>query len=389
LVQERGKEFSGMSDQPKSSPGDEAEEGRPEVGLREIQFRHSEHFVPLLQHLRCSLLVSTYAANKLAVVGSKDNSLQLAFSNFDQCMGVAVHPKKLAVGTRRQIWFLNNDSQLAAGMEPVGQYDGCFLPASSMFTSRIQGHELAWCGDELWVVNTLFSCLCTLHDEFNFVPRWRPPFISELSGNDRCHLNGLAIDAGRPKYVTAMSESNEPAGWRPTKTESGCLIAVESGETVARGFAMPHSPRCYQEKVWVLDSGRGELGTVDPADGKYETVESMPGYTRGLAFFGDYAFVGLSQIRETAVFGGVPIAERREDLKCGVGIVDLRSGQSVASLEFSTGIQEIFAIAILPQILNPTVVEPIPVDEKAHDIWVVPREEQVKKLVKGQQIPAR
>ena len=123
---------------------------------------------------------------------------------------------------------------------------------------------------------------------------------------------------------------------------------MDSGETIARGFAMPHSPRVHDGRLWVLDSGRGQLGIVDPRNGQYQTVESLPGYTRGLAFAGPFAFVGLSQIRETAVFGGVPIAEQREKLRCGVGVVDLRSGRSVAYLEFVSGVNEIFAIEVLP-----------------------------------------
>ncbi len=345
-----------------------------EPAMREIKFQHSEHFVPLLKSLPCSLLISTYAAGKLAVVGANADGLTLSFLNFDQCMGVAVGREQIAVGTRHQIWFLNDASTLAAQIPPKGAYDACYLPRTSFHTARIHGHDLAWGSDGLWVVNTLFSCLCTLHAGFNFVPRWRPPFISKLEGTDRCHLNGLAMQDGRPKYVTAMAESNEPAGWRPTKASSGCVLDVESGETVARGFAMPHSPRLHEGKLWVLNSGRGELGTVDPATGKYEAVESMPGYTRGLAFAGPFAFVGLSQIRETSVFGGVPIAERRDELRCGVAVVDLRSGQSVAYLEFLTGVNEVFAVDVLPGVVNPCLREPIPATEETDDVWVVPPE---------------
>lgn len=342
------------------------------TGLREIQYRHSSQFVPLLQNLRSSLLVSTYAAGKLATVGVDGDGLRLAFKNFDQCMGLAVGPRRVAVGTRHQIWFLNHATELAPQLAPAGSYDACLLPRSSVVTARIHGHELAWSDtDELWVVNTLFSCLATLDDEFSFVPRWCPPFISKLEATDRCHLNGLALRDGHATYVTAMAESDEPAGWRPTKDKSGCVIDVASGETIARGFAMPHSPRWYQERLWILNSGCGELGIVDLASGKYECVESMPGYTRGLAFLGPFAFVGLSQIRETAVFGGVPIAERRDELRCGVAVVDLRSGRSVAYLEFVSGVNEIFAVEVLPGIRNPFVAEPTPLDG-SEDVWVVP-----------------
>src|SRR5262249_22819183 len=149
-----------------------------------------------------------------------------------------------------------------------------------------QAHELAWGssplappgrgaggeGEELWVVNTAFSCLCTLDDRHSFVPRWRPPFGTGLAADDRCHLNGLAMADGVPKYVTALAETDTPQGWRPNKVNSGCLIDVASGETVARGFAMPHSPRVHLGRVWMLHSGAGQLVLVDPANGKVDMV---------------------------------------------------------------------------------------------------------------------
>src|SRR5262249_53395294 len=193
---------------------------------------------------------------------------------------------------------------------PAGRYDGCFLARSSHFTGDIHAHELAWAADELWVVNTLFSCLCTLNDVHSFVPRWRPSFVTALAPEDRCHLNGLALADGQPEYVTAFAETDTAAGWRPNKLTSGCLIHVSPGATVARGFAMPHSPRVFQGRVWLLDSGTGRLVVVDSSTARVETVAELPGYTRGLAFHDDFAFVGLSKIRETAVFGGVPIAQR-------------------------------------------------------------------------------
>src|SRR5207253_4786035 len=115
-------------------------------------------------------------------------------------------------------------------------------------------------------------------------------------------------------------------------------------------FAMPHSPRFHQGRVWLLDSGTGRLVVVDPATGGVTPVAELPGYTRGLAFHDSFAFVGLSRIRETSTFGGLPIAERRQELRCGIGIVDVPNGQLVAHLEFQTGVEEIFAVEVLPGI---------------------------------------
>jgi len=358
---------------------------QPSPTYREVKYRHSRQFAPILAELKCSLLVSTYQAGKLVSVGTKPGGLHISLHNFQQAMGLALHPKQLAVGSRGVIWFLQNASELAPRLDPPGQFQASYLARRSLITGNIHGHEMAWCGDELWIVNTLFSCLVTLDDEFSFVPRWRPSFISELAAGDRCHLNGLAVEAGRPKYVTAMAESDQAAGWRETKATSGCLIDVASREVVARGLAMPHSPRVRGGRVWVLNSGHGTLEVVDPQNGRRDVVAPMPGYARGLAFAGDYAFVGLSRIRETSVFSGIPIAEHREQLKCAVVVVDLRTAQSVAFLEFESGVEEIFDVQVVPQAPCTAITGPYPQEDETIDVWVVPPPGREPPL-RGQQI---
>lgn len=361
--------------------------------FREVRFEYTPEFPGILQHLRASLLISTYQAGKLVMVGAAGGRLTFSFHNFEKAMGLAVGSDCLAVGTRREIFFLRPTREIARTLEPADTHDACWLARNSFITGNIHGHELAWGREDglrvdnrpaalpaqstLWVVNTLFSTLCTLDDNFSFVPRWRPPFIRELIGQDRCHLNGLAMKDGTPKFVTAMAESNEPAGWRSTKATSGCVIDVESGQTVVRGLAMPHSPRLFGERLWVLNSGAGALCVVDPASGRFEAVETFPGYTRGLAFHGQFAFVGLSKIRETSVFGGVPIAEKRHELRCGVGVVDLVSGRAVAALQFHSGVDEVFAVDVLPGCLRPFLNGPTPEEDGQQDVWIVPPEEHI------------
>ena len=156
---------------------------------------------------------------------------------------------------------------------------------------------------------------------------------------------------GKPKYVTALGETNEPAGWRANKLSGGVLMDVDSGEILCRGLSMPHSPRWYGGRLWLCESGSGTLGTVDLNTGRYEEVVAVPGFTRGLDFADGLAFVGLSQVRESAVFSGIPITERLtpEERTCGVCVVDLRRGETVALLKFTSGVQEVFAVALLPR----------------------------------------
>jgi uncharacterized protein (TIGR03032 family) len=339
---------------------------------REIRHEYTHSLPALLSQLGVSLLVSTYQAGKVAAVGVVGGELTLSYHNFERAMGLAVKPDGVAVAARAQVWFLRGAPDIAPRVEPAGRHDACFLTRSSHFTGEVQAHELAWAGDELWLVNTAFGCLCTLDAPHSFVPRWRPPFLTALTADDRCHLNGLAMAEGAPKYVTALAETDTSQGWRANKARSGCLIDVASGQTVARGFAMPHSPRVHGGRVWMLHSGAGQLVLIDPANGKAETVTELPGYTRGLALYDRFAFVGLSKIRETSTFGGMPIAERRPELKCGVGVVDLTTGRLVAHLEFVTGVEEIFDVQVVPSVRCPVLSGPYASLDGAAPIWTVP-----------------
>jgi uncharacterized protein (TIGR03032 family) len=224
----------------------------------------------------------------------------------------------------------------------------------------------------LWVVNTRFSCLCTLHPDYSFVPRWRPPFVSALAAEDRCHLNGLALVNGRPQYVTALGETDTPGGWRTGKAHGGCLLDVPGGEVVSRGLSMPHSPRWHGGQLWVLESGTGQFVQVDRQTGKRQAVAALPGFTRGLAIRGPYAFIGLSKIRAASAMDGVPLAQRREQLKCGVAVVELRSGRVASFLEFQTAVEEIFEVQVLP---GPCFPEVVGFQKEAiHHTFIVPPE---------------
>jgi uncharacterized protein (TIGR03032 family) len=209
----------------------------------------------------------------------------------------------------------------------------------------------------LWFVNTRFSCLCTLDRVHSFVPRWQPPFITELAPDDRCHLNGLALVEGRPAFVTALGETDTPGGWRANKKDGGLLMEVATGAVLLRGLSMPHSPRWHDGKLWLLESGNGGIGTVAPESRRYERVAALPGFARGLDFAGDFAFVGLSQVRESAVFSGIPIAERPlQERCCGVWVLDITTGKTVAFVKFEDAVQEVFAVQVLPGVRFPDLI---------------------------------
>lgn len=322
---------------------------------------HTPNFPGILRELGVSLVVSTYQAGRLVIFRAEGDHINTLFRAFPKPMGVAVAPKRLAVGTTTAIWEFHDVPAVAAKIEPAGTHDACFIPRTIHFTGDVQMHEMAWTGEELWFVNTRFSCLCTRSATFNFVPWWRPAFVSALAPEDRCHLNGLGMVDGKPRYATALGRTDTPAGWREHKRDGGVLIDIDSNEIVATGLSMPHSPRWYGNQLWVCDSGSGGLGVIDPKTGRYQSVAETPGFTRGLDFHGRFAFVGLSQVRESAVFSGIKIAERKvEDRMCGVCVVNIDTGTIVAFLRFEEAVQEIFAVQVLPGLRFPDLINDDP-----------------------------
>jgi len=324
----------------------------------QLRAAHTPNFPALLRQLGASLLVTTYQAGKLVMIRDEGDHLNAHVRNFPTPMGMAIDGDRLAISTKMQVWEFANVPAVAAKLDPPGRHDACYLPRSSHFTGNIQINEMAWgIGGELWVVNTRFSCLCTLDRSASFTPRWRPPFITALEPTDRCHLNGLAMVAGKPKYVTALGETNTPSGWRENKARGGVVIDVDSGTVLARGLSIPHSPRWYAGKLWLCESGAGTFGYINPNTGKYEPIAQLPGFTRGLEFAGEFAFVGVSQVRESAAFSGIAITRlAAHERGCGVCVIDLRSGQIVALIRFETGVQEVFAVTVLgrrfPELIN-------------------------------------
>ena len=320
---------------------------------------HTNSFPPILQQLGISLVVSTYQAGKLILLRADDNVINTHFCTFPKPMGLAASREKIPLGSAHQIIEFRTVPAVSERLNPPQQHDACFLPRHLHFTGDIDIHEMAYAGDaqELWFVNTRFSCLCTLDGVHSFIPRWRPPFITAYDLTDRCHLNGLALRDQQPHYVTALGETDTPAGWRKNKANGGILVDITNNQIFCRGLSMPHSPRWYRQQLWFLESGVGSLAKVDINTGSWETVATVPGFTRGLEFWGDFAFIGLSQVRESAVFSGLPLTQSDEPRFCGVWVVNINTGETVAFLRFEEGVQEIFAVSILPNIRFPHLVD--------------------------------
>ncbi|MBB5208123.1 TIGR03032 family protein [Chiayiivirga flava] len=313
-------------------------------------------FPALLRQAGMALAVSTYQAGKLVLLRAHDDGLNTHFIGMRRPMGIAVGGNdRLAIGDATRVQFFRNVPAVGRNIDD-GRCDAAYLHRATHVTGDIDGHEMVFDdAGTLWLVNTRMSCLCTLSPEFSVVPRWTPPFITGYDLLDRCHLNGLGLRDGAPRYVTLLGASDSPGGWRAHKADGGQLLDITDDSVLARGLCMPHSPRWHRGQVWFLDSGEGALKRIE-ADGSIATVCELPGFTRGLDFVGRYALVGLSKVRETASFAGLPLTRRVGERRCGVYLVDIDAGSIAGFLHFTGDVQEIFDVKLLPH-RHPALVE--------------------------------
>jgi uncharacterized protein (TIGR03032 family) len=328
------------------------------IAERTVQCSVSEGFADWIERSGGSIAITTYQAGKVALVGWNGRQVHFTMRQFERPMGLAVDGSRMALATQTQLLLLTDAPLLAPDYLDHGRYDALYLPRVAYHTGPINLHDLAFSGETLWAVNTRFGCLITPSADFSFVPRWQPHFLTQLAPEDRCHLNGLATIAGRPAFVTALGRTDIPRGWVPTKATGGILMHVDSNEIVMDGLCMPHSPRWHDGKLWLLNSGLGELSIVDPQRGSHSTVAALPGYVRGLHFVGPYALIGLSKVRTKHIFDGLPVQKRYDKLLCGVAIVDTRDGRTLGTFEFTEAAEELYDVAFLPGVQRPTIFNP-------------------------------
>lgn len=321
-----------------------------------LEVRTSRHFLSWLAEARLSLAFTTYQTNRLFLIGTKpDGRLSVFERHFDRPMGLHATPERLVMSSRYQLWTL--DDALPPGERHDG-FDRLYVPRRAWTVGELDVHDIAVDGDgRIVFVNTAYSCLATTSERYSFKPLWQPSFISRLAPEDRCHLNGLAMEDGAPACVTAVSRSDVFSGWRDRRHAGGLVMDVRTGEIVLDDLSMPHSPRLHRGELWVLNSGTGELGRVDRERGRFEPVVFCPGFLRGLAFVGDYAIVGLSKQRQERTFSGLALDDslkaKDAEARCGLWVINLKSGVVAHWLELEGVVIELYDVQVLLGVERP------------------------------------
>ncbi len=318
----------------------------------------TRQFPEWLTEQKCSLLFTTYQAGKLFLVGVKEGKLSIFERTFPRCMGLCLHEKSLYMSSLYQMWRF--EDALLSGQK-YQEYDAVYVPQMSYITGDIDIHDIAVDKNgDLIFVNTLFSCLAKASLTHSFKPIWKPSFITKIAAEDRCHLNGLAMENGEPRYVTCVAQTDVHEGWRDHRHDGGSVIDVKTGEIVCTGLSMPHSPRMHQGKLWLLESGSGYFGYVDLEKGQFERVVFCPGYPRGLSFVNDFAVVGSSKCRQNGTFSGLELdtnlIDKKVEARSGLYVIDLRTGDIVHSLRMEGVVEELYDVMILENHLCPMAI---------------------------------
>jgi len=319
----------------------------------------SRHFNDWLAQEHISIALTTYQAGKLILLGlNAEGRLAIFERTFNRAMGLWANDQTLWLSCRYQLWRFAN--VLRPGQLYEG-YDRLYVPRVGYTTGDLDIHDIAVeASGRLVFANTRFGCLATFSERDSFVPLWHPPFLSKIAPEDRCHLNGLALVDGQARYVTAFSTSDVTDGWREHRRDGGVVIDVPLNKVVVSGLSMPHSPRVYRDRLWLLNSGTGYLGTANVESGTFEPITFCPGYARGLSFSGDYAILGLSRPRHDKTFTGLPLDEtltaKAAEPRCGLHVVDLRSGDTVHWLRIDGMVSELYDVAVLPGVVRPTAL---------------------------------
>lgn len=332
-----------------------------EADPREKLILASAGFRGWLFENQCSLALTSRIQGRLFFLGLKEDGQLWAHERFlEGAQGLYADPDQLWVTTAFQVWNFRNILPEQT-MFPDNRSDRLYCPRLSFVTGGVRAHEVILDSrNRLIFVNTQYSCLATPDTQHSFTPIWRPNFITAHAPEDRCHLNGLAMEDGTPKYVTAQARSNTPQGWKSAQANGGLVVSVDDNEIIAGNLSMPHSPRCHQDKLWLLNSGTCEFGFIDMDSGRFTPVCFCPGFARGLALINDYAIVGLSLPRKNDGFAELPLsgalAKRKVSPMCGVLIVDLKKGEVIHWARFEHTVREVSDLAVIPGVRQASMI---------------------------------
>jgi len=326
--------------------------------LTPFSLKYSSQVPELLNKLGCSIALSTYQAGKIVTISPHpDNEKLISLPrSFVKPMGISIQGDRMVISTKDEVITFQNSKDLATHYpNKQNTYDNLWVPRQTFYTGQVDMHDIAFGKDAIYAINTSFSCICKIDGIYNFTPVWKPPFLDQYAQGDLCHLNGLVLQNGLPKYTTALGTTNTPGGWRENIVNDGVLMDVENNSILLEGLSMPHSPKIYNDELYLLMSASGEFIKVNIENKSYEVVKKFDGFCRGLSIYKDYAFIGFSKLRKnSSTFAKLKFSDKANF--AGIKIVHLPTRSLVGEITYQTSVDEIYEVCVLPEALRPNIL---------------------------------
>ncbi|HRN42676.1 MAG TPA: TIGR03032 family protein [Vicingus sp.] len=326
--------------------------------LAPFSARFSSQVPELLNKLNCSIALSTYQAGKVVFISPSEDSERLITlpRAFRKPMGIAIQNNRMAMSLYDEVIVFQNSRELAEHYpNKQNTYDSLWLPRATYYTGLVDLHDIDFGNDGIYAVNTSFSCICKIDGEYNFTPYWKPNFIDKVMPGDACHLNGMVMQSGKPKYVTALGKTAVSQGWREHIVDGGILMDVEKNEIILDGLAMPHSPKMYNNELYMLTSASGEFIKVNLENKTYETIKKFEGFCRGLSFYQEFAFIGFSKLRKnSSTFAKLSFSDKANF--AGIKIIHMPTQAQVGEIIYETSVDEIYEVSILENSVRPNIL---------------------------------
>ncbi len=316
-------------------------------------------FLEFLRIFNISIAVTSYDCQRLIVFRQKNDSIDTLLVPVARPRGLAIDGNKLTVAAYTEVInYYRHDQLQTSELNQLGDgVDSVFLPRNTHITGEINVHDLAWGEGGLWMVNSRFSCICTLQPDLSFKPQWWPKFLKGPTGDGAAHLNCMAMRDGKPAYATCFGAFAEGRSWREeSDLSTGLLIDIQTDQIVLEGLCMPHSPKLYKDKVYLCNSGHGTVMCYDPQTKTAETVLQVQGFTRALTFYQDYMIVCCSKFRHSERAAPLPVALKYKESHAGIYIVDMSNLSIVAFCRFDGDVSQLYDVAIIEQSVQPEIM---------------------------------
>lgn len=319
----------------------------------DLQFDYSRYLPNWLNENKCNIAISSYNSHFIFTIGLDDKDQPFLYcKSAPRAMGICYKNNELIASSLGNITTYTNRGELKDNV--YGIFDKNFVPNTTIHRQDVDIHDICKTDDgEIYYISAMFSCICKpSKDNKTFEVYWKPPWISKLAAEDRCHLNGLCCIDGKPRFVSSICQGDIVKTWQEkSRVKQGIIYDLENEEIYCEGLSHPHSPRWYNNKLWLLNSGTGYFGHVE--DKKFVEKVFIPGFIRGLAFHNNFAVVTTSLDRHNKDFEEYELGDNLEKKgtkgKCGIWIINMESFDIIHNFEFKGDVRELYDTVIIPE----------------------------------------